>query len=265
MSDTGVGEDNHLYATYPDLDGKAFLVLGTGDGIGRQIVRGLAANGVQVACLDADAAVAARAASLARRGVAIPADVTDPATVAHAFDQAQEAFGRLDAVVDVVGMLRTGRVVDATEQLWQWHAEIVFNHAWRVAAEAGRRLAPGAAVTYVASTAGFVGVRNNAAYAAMKAALISLTRTSAAEFGPLGIRVNAVAPGVVGTPRMHAFLSSAGALAGMQAATPLGRLAEPFEIADALLFLSSGSASYITGQTLVVDGGALSTSPYPDL
>jgi NAD(P)-dependent dehydrogenase (short-subunit alcohol dehydrogenase family) len=253
------------FAVYPDLAGAAFLILGTENGVGEQIARALDRNGAAVACADIDAAAAQTAAAALRRSLAIPTDVTDPSAAVAACGKAESEFGPLRGVIDVVGMLRPTRIADAEDAQWKWHFEIVFEHARRVAREAIYRFKAGTSVTYVTSAAGFAGVPGNAPCAAATAAQISLIRSAAVEFAPAGIRVNGVAPGVIGNPRMDAFLKASVARDVTEAVIPMGRFARPREVADSLLFLSSRSASYITGQVIPLDGGVLNRWPYPSL
>ncbi|MFD7232815.1 SDR family NAD(P)-dependent oxidoreductase [Streptomyces sp. NPDC059881] len=255
----------HPFAQYPDLPGSSFVVIGTGNGVGEQVVRALAANRVRVACVDISHEAAERAASLAGDGVALQADVREPGAIEGLLDHSQEALGQLRGIIDVVGMLRSGSLAETDDETWRWHFDVVFEHSRRVAREAAHRLAPGSSISYVASTAGLAGVRNNAAYAAAKAAQISLIRSAATEFASSGIRVNGVAPGMVANPRMKRFLSDVEGLEQAQNVIPMGRLVEPEEVADSLLFLSSTSASIITGQIIVLDGGVQYAWPYPEL
>ncbi|GAA3834234.1 SDR family oxidoreductase [Streptomyces chiangmaiensis] len=124
-------------------------------------------------------------------------------------------------------------------------------------------IGPANCTSLVSSAAGMAGVPNNAAYAAAKAAQISLIRSAAAEFAFSDVRVNGVAPGVIANPRMQRFLAEGNGLDRARDIVPMGRLVEPAEVADALLFLSSSSASIITGQIIVLDGGVQCTWPYP--
>ena len=117
-------------------------------------------------------------------------------------------------------------------------------------------------MAFVASVSGITSAPRHAAYGAAKAGLMSLVRTGAVELGPQRVRVNAVAPGVVWTPRISAFLGEEGR-ARNEANTPLGRVAQPADIAAAILFLVSDLSSYVSGQTLVVDGGVSAKFPYP--
>jgi NAD(P)-dependent dehydrogenase (short-subunit alcohol dehydrogenase family) len=120
----------------------------------------------------------------------------------------------------------------------------------------------GGTMTFVASVSGFTSAPRHAAYGAAKAALMALVKSAAVELGPKGIRVNAVAPGVVWTPRVSAFLGEAGKERN-SANAPLRRVAQTANIASALLFFTSDLAGYVSGQTLVVDGGVSAKFPYP--
>jgi NAD(P)-dependent dehydrogenase (short-subunit alcohol dehydrogenase family) len=266
MTDAGTGSVDASaipdYAAQLRLDGRRFVVLGAGQGIGRQAAGALTAVGARVACVDVESERAARVAA-ELGGVALSGDMTDRADVQRVFDEADEALGGLDGVVDVIGMARYATVVDVTDDDWAWHFDIVLRHAYLAVQLAGRVLAEhGGVVVFVASASGITSAPRHAAYGAAKAGLMSLVRTAAVELGPAGVRVNAVAPGVVWTPRVSALLGEDGE-ARNRANTPLRRVALPADIAAAILFLCSDLAGYVTGQTLVVDGGVGAKFPYP--
>jgi NAD(P)-dependent dehydrogenase (short-subunit alcohol dehydrogenase family) len=167
-----------------------------------------------------------------------------------------ELGGRLDGVVDIVGMAQYARLVEVTDDQWDWHFDIVLRHAYLAMQLAGRSMAKtgGGAMAFVASVSGLTSAPMHAAYGAAKAGLIGLVKSGAVELGPSGIRVNAVAPGVVWTPRVSGYLGEEGRKRNSEN-TPLRRVALPADIASVLLFLMSDLASYITGQTLSISGG----------
>jgi len=139
----------------------------------------------------------------------------------------------------------------------------VLRHAYLSAQTAGRSMVDrGGVMVFVASVSGLTGAPRHAAYGAAKAALMSLVRTVAVELGPSGVRVNAVAPGAIWTPRVAALLGEEGR-ARNAANAPLRRIGLPADIASAILFLVSDLSSYMSGQTLVVDGGVSAKFPYP--
>ncbi|MDT9592167.1 SDR family oxidoreductase [Nocardioides zeae] len=247
------------YAAMLRLDGTVQVVLGAGFGIGRQAAHALAAAGATVVCVDLDPE---RAADVAAEvgGAPWSGDLTQRDDVAALFDRVIADHGRLDGVVDIVGAARYKALTDLTDDDWAFHLDLVLRHAW-LAIEHATRLwrthGGGGTITFVASVAGLTSAPMTAAYGALKAALMSLVRTSAVELGPEGIRVNAVAPGVVRTPRQVANPRwTQDLLDSNIAKTPLRRLATPADVASALLFLSTPLSAYVTGQTLVVDGGA---------
>jgi NAD(P)-dependent dehydrogenase (short-subunit alcohol dehydrogenase family) len=163
-----------------------------------------------------------------------------------------------------VGMARYATLLDVTDEDWDWHFDIVLRHAYLSVQLGGPLLAAtGTGVmAFVASVSGLTSAPRHAAYGAAKAGLMALVRSAAVELGPAGIRVNAVAPGVVWTPRVAAFLGDEGR-ARNEANSPLRRIAQPADIAAALLFLCSDLAGFVSGQTLVVDGGVGAKFPYP--
>jgi NAD(P)-dependent dehydrogenase (short-subunit alcohol dehydrogenase family) len=150
-----------------------------------------------------------------------------------------------------------------TDDEWNWHFDIVLRHAFLAMQYGARAMSErGGTMVFVASVSGITSAPRHSAYGAAKAGLMSLVRTGAVELGPSGIRVNAVAPGVVWTPRVSAFLGDEGHERNV-VNTPLRRVAQPSDIAAALLFLASDLAGYVTGQTLTVDGGVGAKFPYP--
>ena len=246
------------------LDDQTHLVVGAGQGIGRQVAHALAQGGAHVVCLDNEAA---RAEAVAQEvgGTALVGNVLDEGQVVASLAAAATAGGgSLNGVVDIVGMARFRSLVEASEEDWTFMFDMVLKHArWLVKHGAAHLARTSGSLTFVSSIAALTGAQGNGPYAAAKAALVSLVRTAAVELAPGGIRVNSVAPSVVLTPRMRQLLDPE-RLERFNANTPLGRLADPSEVASALLFLSSGAASYITGQTLVLDGGVQARLPYPD-
>ncbi len=244
------------------LDGRRFVVLGAGQGIGRQASHALASVGARLACVDQEPDLATDIAGEVD-AVPLSGNAYDRADMERMFDDAGRALGGIDGVVDIIGMARYADITELTDEDWDWHFDIVLRHAFLAMQYAGRAMqAHGGAMVFVASVSGITSAPRHSAYGAAKAGLMSLVRTGAVELGPFGIRVNAVAPGVVWTPRVSAFLGEEGRERNI-ANTPLRRVAQPADIAAALLFLASDLAGYVTGQTLSVDGGVGAKFPYP--
>lgn len=245
------------------LDGRAVVVLGAGQGMGRQIVHALTQCGARVLAVDVDEA---RAVAVGKETGAVPwaADATVRADAARLWSEAEDRFGRVHGVVDVIGMSRYGSLLELSDEDWEWEQNIVLRHAFLAVQHGGRHLAEhgGGALTFVSSVSGETGAAQHAAYGAAKAGLMSLVRSAAVELGPYGVRVNAIAPGIVWTPRVSAFLGEEGYRKNV-ANTPLRRVALPSDIAAGLLFLSSDLAACVSGQVLTVDGGVGAKFPYP--
>ncbi|MGW6708230.1 SDR family NAD(P)-dependent oxidoreductase [Streptomyces sp. NPDC054956] len=255
------------YASLHRLDGRGLVLLGAGNGIGRQTAHALAAGGARVLCVDVDGE-RARAVAAETGGTAYTADVTRREAVRRLFDEAPALLGGLPVggVVDIVGMARYAALPELDDAGWDWHFDLVLRHAWLAVQYGGEAVAAagGGPLVFVASVSGLTAAPLHAAYGAAKAGLMSLVRSAAVELGPRGVRVNAVAPGVVRTPRVSALLGAEGRRINAENA-PLGRVAETSDIAAALYFLASPQSSYITGQTLVVDGGVGVKFPYPTI
>ena len=245
------------------LEGKHAFVGGVGAGIGSACVRTLAAAGASVTCFDLDATVAAVAARLAgARGIAVSGDARRPGEVQAAFDAAVAALGPIDVAVDVIGEARWGRTIDLDDTAWDESFDLVLRHFFNLARVAGKHMAGrgSGAIVAIASVSGLRSAPLHGPYGAAKAGLMSLVRTLAIEMARDHVRVNAVAPGAVLTPRVDALMTEE-RRAESAASIPLGRLAAPDDIAHAVAFLASDLASYITGQTIVVDGGATAQFP----
>ena len=244
------------------LDDRGFVVLGAGQGIGRQASHALTSCGARTFLVDKDPGLAADIAAEVD-GTAWSGDATVRADAARCFAEAEATLGRIDGVVDIIGMAQYGALVDIDDENWEWHHDIVLRHAFLAMQLGGRAMAPtgGGAMVFVASVSGLTGAPNHPAYGAAKAGLMALVRSAAVELGPSNIRVNAVAPGVVWTPRVSALLGEEG-LARNTENAPLRRVAYPADIASALLFLVSDLSAYVSGQTLVVDGGVSAKFPY---
>jgi NAD(P)-dependent dehydrogenase (short-subunit alcohol dehydrogenase family) len=247
------------------LKAKRALVAGSGPGLGRSCALGLAEAGARVACVDIDGERAAAVADeiVARGGGAttVRADIRRPSEAERAVAEVVSAFGGLDVIVDVIGEIRWGRVVDLTDEDWDYSFDSVLRQVFNLARSAARQLlaqGTGGSVVSVSSVSGMASAPFHAPYGAAKAGLMSLTRSLAIELAPAGIRVNNVAPGAVATPRVAERLRESREPSGapQRSRAPLGRMGEPDEVAKVVVFLSSNLASYVSGQTIVVDGAA---------
>jgi 2,3-dihydro-2,3-dihydroxybenzoate dehydrogenase len=247
------------------------VVTGAAGGIGAAIVRRLAADGVAVAAMDQDAERLAAAVARAADGapapvVAIPLDVTDGAAVEDAVQRTEDELGPIGRLACAAAILRPAAVVDLDDEDWRRTFAVNAFGVFAVARSVARRMAgrrTGAIVT-VGSNAAAVARSEMAAYAASKAAAHQLTMCLGLELAPLGVRANVVSPGSTDTPMQRALWTDAegeqrvidGSLAAYRAGIPLGRIARPEQIADAVAFLLSDAASHITMHDLRVDGGA---------
>lgn len=247
-----------------DLSGKVALVTGGASGIGLAVGRTLAAHGAHVVLADRDGAAAAESArALEAEGHAASAlalDVTDEAGVARGIPAVAAARGRLDILVNSAGLSIRKGVEELSLAEWDRVFAVNVTGAFLCARAAVPALkAQGGSIVNIASIMGVTGggPYPNPSYQASKGAVVNFTRGLATELAPARVRVNAVAPTWVRTPFIAPLLQDPARLAEIEALMPLGRLAEPEEVADAVLFLVSGMASMITGHILAVDGGYL--------
>ncbi len=243
------------------LKGRVALVTGASSGLGRQFARALADNDAAVALV---ARRAGRLADLQKsieaaggRAMAVEADVTDRAAMARAFDAAEKAFGTVTILVNNAGVAQSGRATDMAAEEWRKVLATNLDAVFFCAQEAARRMlaakTPGAIIN-IASVLGLSVAKGVAAYAAAKAGVVQLTKALAVELAFKGVRVNAIAPGWFVTEMNEEYLASE-AGAAIKREIPMGRFGKERDLDGALLLLASDAGHYITGATIVVDGG----------
>jgi NAD(P)-dependent dehydrogenase (short-subunit alcohol dehydrogenase family) len=261
------------------LRGRTALVTGAGSGIGRATALLFASEGASLFVIDIDGEAAEGAAKeINASGWTAAwhhADVSDAVSVRRAFDAAEERLGTVDVLVNNAGIYPTSPVFEMDEREWRRVIDVNLSGPFLCCREAVRRLAAKeveGSIVNVASTAATVARPGVAHYSASKAGLVQLTRVLALEVASLGIRVNALCPGLVETETVRAVIAEGGLAEHEEklARIPMSRTADPEEVARAALFLASDNASYVTGTALFADGGysagqtlheAMTTSP----
>ncbi len=238
----------------------AVVTAAAGTGIGSATARRLLEEGASVVVSDAHARrLKESAAELAdafgaERVTALPCDVTDEDQVAALFDLAEERHGRLDVVVNNAGLGGTADLVDMTDEQWEKVIDVTLNGTFRCTRAALRRMKAdggGGVVVNNASVIGWRAQKGQAHYAAAKAGVMALTRCAALEAAGFGVRVNAVAPSLAMHPHL-VKVTTPELLEELTAREAFGRYAEPWEVANVIVFLASGYSSYMTGEIVSV-------------
>lgn len=246
------------------LQGKVALVTGAGSGIGKETATRFAAEGAQVVCADllGDEAIAT-ATEIGTSALGIEMDVTVTKSIKAGLKQLLRQFGSLDCVINNAGVTIVGAAHEMEEDDWDRELDTNLKSVYLVTKAAWPHLVEGGgSIASTASIAGIWAIPADAAYCASKAGVIMLTKCMALDGAKVGIRVNCVCPGFIETPMIEGyFADQPDPEASRQYATsihPLGRLGKPRDVADAFVYLSSDEASWVTGTSLVVDGGLVS-------
>ena len=248
------------------LQERIALVTGGASGIGLATAARFHAEGASVALVDLDGVRAIdAAAALGERAIGIAADVTDEAAVEAAVARTCERFGRLDVAVNAAGASGFGAIVDMPVEQWRWTVDLCLTGVFLSLKHEARRMVEtgGGSIVNIASLNARQPGTGMSAYCAAKAGVEMLTKVAALELGASGVRVNAIAPGLVDTPLTSVLMQPPIRDEYVQNA-PLGRSGTPDDVASMALFLASDDASWVTGDCLMVDGGA-HTRRYPDL
>lgn len=255
---TDVGMSNPF-----DLSGKTALVTGAGGGIGMTVAETLARAGAHTAALDITAEQAELCARHIQesggRAFALGVDVTQPEQVETVFTEAMDTLSRLDIVVNAAGICANSPAEDVPVEEWRRVIDINLNGVFWCCQAAGRRMLAGGggSIINVSSINSLVANKPQpqAHYNASKAGVIMLTQSLAVEWAKRGIRVNAISPGYTRTAMTEPGMQNPEWYAAWLEMTPSGRVGEPVEIANAVWYLASDAASFITGSNLVADGG----------
>ena len=249
-----------------DLSGKVAIVTGSSRGIGRAIAEGFAAAGARVVISARNQGpcdeVAAAIRNTGGEAIAVTARISDHAQLENLVAKTREAWGGVDILVCNAGINpHYGPLEELSDQVFErMMTNNVLSNLWLSKLVVPDMKAKGdGSIIFISSVGGLKSSKVIAMYGITKAADIALCRSLAAEWGPLGIRVNCIAPGLIVTDFARALYEEPGRRARREAATVLGRLGQPEEIAGAALLLASRAGSYITGQTIVVDGGTMIT------
>jgi glucose 1-dehydrogenase len=245
------------------LEDETVLVTGASSGVGRATAIRAAAEGAAVVNADVrreprtdDVPTDEKITDAGGDALFVETDVTDLEAVREAVDAAVETFGGIDAVVNNAGRAESYAVTDTDRDNWQGTLELNLTGVYHGCLAAVERMleADGGAIVNIGSVFGVVGSPNSASYSAAKGGVIALTRQIARDYATDDIRVNAVSPGFVDTPMLRDDTHE-GTIEYAERETPMQRVGDPDEIADAVVFLASENASFVTGHNLVVDGG----------
>jgi NAD(P)-dependent dehydrogenase (short-subunit alcohol dehydrogenase family) len=248
-----------------ELNGKVAVVIGGTSGIGLAIAKGMAEAGADVVPTSRRAeqveAAAKEIEARGKRSIQIASDVSDRASLQNVLDETVKAFGKVDIMVNSAGRTKRAPTLDFTDEDWNSIIDTNLTGTLRAAQVFGRHMLERqyGSIINIASLSTFVALYEVAAYSASKAAVASLTKSLAIEWGPRGVRVNAIAPGVFRTPLNEKLLDETERGREFLLRTPMKRFGNVEELAGAAIFLASDAASFVNGEVLAVDGGFLAS------
>ncbi len=236
------------------LKDKIAIVTGASSGIGQAIADLFVAEGAKVVYADLKPGIALAA----DKAVFVKADVSKKAEVENLIKTALDKFGRLDIMVNNAGIASSGGLLETTAEIWEKTLAVDLNGVFygaQLAARAMKEKKIEGAIVNISSIAGLVGFVGSLAYGTAKGAVIQLTKAAALDLAPHRIRINAICPGIIATNMTKDYLNEANFKKMVLENTPLGRVGEAKDIAQAALYLASDAARYVTGAILTVDGG----------
>jgi NAD(P)-dependent dehydrogenase (short-subunit alcohol dehydrogenase family) len=248
-----------------ELNGKVAVVIGGTSGIGLAIARGMAEAGADVVPssrrLEQTESAAREIEDRGRRSLRIPSDVADRGSLQNLLNECVKAFGKVDILVNSAGRTKRAPTLDFSEEDWDSIIDTNLTGTLRAAQIFGRHMLEReyGSIINIASLSTFVALYEVAAYCASKAAVASLTKSLAIEWGQRGVRVNAIAPGVFRTPLNEKLLDETERGREFLVRTPMRRFGNVAELAGAAIFLASDAASFVNGEVLTVDGGFLAS------
>lgn len=249
------------------FDGKVAWVTGASSGIGRGVAQRLAAEGATVVLLGRDESRLAEVAAAAGNGAVTAAfDIASQAEVDERVPPLLDAHGAPDVVVHAAGITVVGALHALSPAEWHRQMDVNLTSIYLVNRLTWPAMTDrGGSIVTVASTASFAAFPQDAAYVASKGAVLALTKAMALDGAPHGIRVNAVCPGFILTPNLQGYFDAqddpGAAAGGAAAAAPIGRMGSPADVAGAVAYLASDDASFVTGTSILVDGGLLAKVP----